>query len=362
MSILSTLRFGLKKYTAGSDPHPTRDEFNLMIDAIENSGAIYSQGLGSARPAAGVRGRFYATTDTPRKLFYDDGANWTDFTPIGGGGAGRPILISGSASEGTSAFAARADHSHYLPPASASTAGSMSVGDKQKLDAATPLATPSTVARRDASGRLSVATPVDADHAANLAYVAGQIDSVADYIDETTLICTSTTRPPHAPGRLIYETDTTRELRSIGGAWQIQRSQYRRYVPQWNGFERLGAGFFSEGEWAWISPETVRVSALLRAGTGVDMSMGNARLSFTLPIPTASTIILQEGVGAHTTGGVNGHHRRIIVETGQSNGAAEVWAWPTPNTRFATLGEAGYGWGPRDELHAQLIYKAVPTP
>lgn len=45
--------------------------------------------------------------------------------------------------------------------------------------------------------------------------------SVSDYI-RGVIICTSSTRPAHREGRVIYETDTDRHLTSDGSAWQRQ--------------------------------------------------------------------------------------------------------------------------------------------
>lgn len=57
--------------------------------------------------------------------------------------------------------------------ATTSVAGFMSSGDKTKLDAATAAATVSTLAMRDANGRLAVATPTASGEAATKGYVDG---------------------------------------------------------------------------------------------------------------------------------------------------------------------------------------------
>lgn len=182
MTVLETARFLLKKYTSGGDPHPTRDEHNLMIDAIENNAVMGSQGVTGARPAAG-KGRRLFWDETAQRLQYDDGANWKDLNPNGGGGAGTVIVPGAAAVEGTSVRAARADHTHALPLATNTAHGAMSSADKTKLDAATAAATPSTLAARDASGRISVGTPINADHAATKAYTDDILNQAADYTD-----------------------------------------------------------------------------------------------------------------------------------------------------------------------------------
>lgn len=183
MTVLETARFLLKKYTSGGDPHPTRDEHNLMIDAIENNAVMGAQGITDARPAAG-KGRRFFWDETAQRAYYDDGANWKDLNPNGGGGPGSTVVPGAAAAEGVSGRAARADHTHNLPLATGAAHGAMSSTDKAKVDGATAAATPSALAVRDVSGRISVGTPVNSDHATTKAYVDGQIVATADYVDQ----------------------------------------------------------------------------------------------------------------------------------------------------------------------------------
>jgi hypothetical protein len=186
MTVSQTLRFMLKKYSSGGDPHPNRAEFNTMIDSIENNAAMYSQGITAARPTAGKRGRWY-WDETAQRAYYDDGTTWRDTNPNGGGGAGAPVVPGAAAVEGIAARSARADHTHALPLATAAVDGAMPKADKSKLDAATDAATASTVMRRDSSGRASVGTPTLTGHATTKGYVDGQITAIgnaaADYAD-----------------------------------------------------------------------------------------------------------------------------------------------------------------------------------
>ncbi|UAW09382.1 minor tail protein [Arthrobacter phage Klevey] len=170
MAITTTPRFGMKKYGAGTDPHPTRTEHNALIDLVETQGARYASGTTAARPLAGKDGTFYRDREAGR-MYLDDGTQWVDIATNGGGGAGAPVVVAGAATEGTSARSARADHTHSLALATASAHGGMSSGDKAKLDASTAAATPSTLAYRDASGRIAVGTPSAATDAATKSYV-----------------------------------------------------------------------------------------------------------------------------------------------------------------------------------------------
>lgn len=170
MAITTTPRFGMKKYGAGTDPHPTRTEHNALIDILETHAAMYDDGQTAERPVAGKAGRLYRDKEAGR-TYLDDGAAWTDLATNGGGGPGAAVVVGGAGVEGVSVRSARADHSHPLSLATSSAHGGMSSGDKAKLDAATALATASTLAYRDASGRLAVGTPSGAGDAATKGYV-----------------------------------------------------------------------------------------------------------------------------------------------------------------------------------------------
>jgi hypothetical protein len=170
MAITTTSRFGLKLYSSGTDAHPTRVDFNAMINSIEAVGVIGDQGLASARPTANKGHRVWWSSDTSR-FYWDDGTAWQEITNVGGGGAGAPVVVAGTASEGSSNRNARADHTHNLPIATISVAGAMSAADKSKLDSATSSATPSQLVIRDSSGRTQVGTPAVSSDAANKGYV-----------------------------------------------------------------------------------------------------------------------------------------------------------------------------------------------
>lgn len=178
MAIEKTPRLGLTKYSSGSDLHPNRTEFNALQDLLESLVAISAQGTLSARPPAGVKNRTYWATDTARQYF-DDGKQWLDVNPNGGGGAGQSVVVAGTAAEGTSARAARADHTHNLPLAAATVNGAMAAVDKKKLDAATAAASAYTLALRNAEGQIMVGTPTSPTHAAHKEYVDGQRDTRA---------------------------------------------------------------------------------------------------------------------------------------------------------------------------------------
>ena len=169
-----TPRLGLNTYTAGSDPHPGRAEYNARMQQLDALAAIAAQGTQAERPTAGTWGRLYWARDVAR-LYWDTGSAWVEVTNVGGGGAGAALAVGGAGSEGTSGRAARADHVHPLPLATATAHGGMSSTDKARLNAATNLATASTLAARDADGRLRVSAPADAGDAAPKGYVDAQV-------------------------------------------------------------------------------------------------------------------------------------------------------------------------------------------
>jgi len=183
MAITSTLRFLLKQYGSGGDPHPNRAEFNAMIDALENNAAMFSQGITAARPAAGKRGRIY-WDETASRLYYDDGVAWKDANPNGGGGAGTKVTPGVNGVEGVSARAARADHTHRLDLATSTTDGAMPATDKALLNGASYSATSNALVKRDGNGRIAVATPVNASEATTKAYVDDLTLQTADYVDQ----------------------------------------------------------------------------------------------------------------------------------------------------------------------------------
>jgi hypothetical protein len=74
MAVTTTTRFGLYRWSSGADAF-TRTHMDTSHSVIESKGAIYVQGVFSARPSAGVEGRFFFATDTSA-MYYDTGSAW----------------------------------------------------------------------------------------------------------------------------------------------------------------------------------------------------------------------------------------------------------------------------------------------
>lgn len=172
MALSTTARFGLTKYGAGSDPHPTRTEHNAMIDSVEAGGVFGSSGTLAARPAAGKGRAFYfATDDGPvGTIYYDTGTGWRDVSRVGGAAASG-VLVGGASSEGVSTAAARVDHVHALPLATSLISGAMTATHWNMLNAATSAPTANTLVKNDANGRFQVAAPSAAADVTTKLYV-----------------------------------------------------------------------------------------------------------------------------------------------------------------------------------------------
>ena len=173
MAVTKTPRFQLDQWSTGSDPRPGRVDTNRIHALIESQAAkVYPSGVLSDRPATNVFGSFYLATDqgVDGRLYYNGGTGWVALNAVGGGGPGKPLIINGTGSEGSSLLAARADHTHAIPLATASNAGAMASQWAELMENATSTATAGTIPIRDSGGRLTVATPTSAQHAATKDY------------------------------------------------------------------------------------------------------------------------------------------------------------------------------------------------
>ena len=174
MAETKTVRVQLPQWSEGSDPRPDRAKTNAIHQAIENQMVIdVPAGLLKNRPVQGVRGRLFCATDqgSDGRVYYDNGTTWVALNTTGGGGPGLPIVINGTGTEGSSLQSARADHTHAIPLATKDNAGAMPSQWAQLCADATTSPTPGTVAVRDSGGRITVAAPTSAQHAATMDWV-----------------------------------------------------------------------------------------------------------------------------------------------------------------------------------------------
>lgn len=131
-----------------------------------------------------LEAKIYYNSTAHEVRFYN-GTSWISVPGVGGGGSvtgvtgTAPIVSSGGNAPAIS-----------INAATGSTAGSLSAADFAKLAAATAAATSTTLALRDSSGRLAVATPSATGDAANKGYVDGLING-ADWAESCVLVSTS---------------------------------------------------------------------------------------------------------------------------------------------------------------------------
>lgn len=181
MAETRTVRVQLPQWSEGSDPRPDRAKTNAIHQAIENQMVIdVPAGQLKNRPVQGVRGRLFCATDqgADGRVYYDNGTTWVALNTTGGGGPGLPIVINGTGAEGSSLQSARADHTHAIPLATKDNAGAMPSQWAQLCGDATAAPTPGTVAVRDSGGRLTVAAPTSAQHAATMDWTETTVGSV----------------------------------------------------------------------------------------------------------------------------------------------------------------------------------------
>lgn len=174
MAVTKTTRFQLPQWSQGSDPRPGRVDTNTIHQLIETQAAkAYPSSTYANRPATNIFGSFFLATDqgVGGRLYYNGGDGWIALNTVGGGGPGKPIVINGTAVEGSSLLAARADHTHAIPLATKDNAGAMPSQWAQLCGDATASATPGTVAVRDSGGRLTAAAPTSAQHVATRDWV-----------------------------------------------------------------------------------------------------------------------------------------------------------------------------------------------
>lgn len=136
-----------------------------------NNLEILNLRLQQTQPAGTAVGlTYYDATTTNRPQVYSAGT-WNTVPFIGAGTPGT-IGVADAAAAGSSLSAARLDHTHASPAlATTSVSGFMSAADKTKLDAATSVATASTLVMRDASSRFRAADPSDTADVATKGYV-----------------------------------------------------------------------------------------------------------------------------------------------------------------------------------------------
>ena len=112
MAVTQTTRLGVYRWSSNDDEF-TRAQMDTSHESLEDLVARFTSGTFAARPAAAAsnaRG-FYLATDT-NVLYYSNGTAWYSVNSFASPVA---IVPGDSITDGTSTFAARADHKHSLP-------------------------------------------------------------------------------------------------------------------------------------------------------------------------------------------------------------------------------------------------------
>lgn len=243
-----TERMELPTYTSGTDLHPTREDFNERMELIDQLTAIIHQGPHSDRPQPGVQGRLWFSLDR-RELYMDTGNEWEQIARIGNGGAGKSLKIGGDGEEGISIRAARADHTHPLPLATASEPGAQSAAHKQMLDDATSSASGSggKLVRRDSQGTFGIPTPQFGSNPTNKNYVddlhavtvqdkgslgttnLNSVTDIGEYFQATTSTATSARNyPTPSSGSLSVRPIGSSSKVQIYTTWGTPQAQFIR--------------------------------------------------------------------------------------------------------------------------------------
>ena len=157
MTVTQTTRLGVYRWSSNNDEF-TRAQMDTSHESLEDLVALFTSGTFALRPAAAAsnaRG-FYLATDT-NVLYYSNGTAWFSVNSFAS-----PIAMApgDSITDGTSTFAARADHKHSLPAFGV-------VGDIEATDTTASAGTDVLFARADHRHTIGAGSVVSGSLAAN---------------------------------------------------------------------------------------------------------------------------------------------------------------------------------------------------
>lgn len=116
MTVTTTPRFGLTRWSANTDPF-SRAQMDAAMAALDAGAAMFLEGTLAARPAAAKAGRLYRVTDAAAEaptVFWDSGTTWVEIRPT--------LTAYATNAELDAAIATRSPNGHDHP-ASAITSG-----------------------------------------------------------------------------------------------------------------------------------------------------------------------------------------------------------------------------------------------
>ena len=188
--------------------------------------------------------------------------------------------------------------------------------------------------------------------------VPQDLKNLADVLDrQVPFVCTQDTRPAPIAGLIIYETDTLRTWIGTGTRFNILGAESRSFTPQWVGWQALGTGFTSYGEYSIAAGGMVTVRMRLRSGRGA--SLGTGRISVHgFPVRTAAINLQQFGTCSLLHNGPSGLLRTGILATAGNANSAEIFV-AQGATPVSPPGGLGVPWTEGSEIHATLTYASA---
>lgn len=196
--------------------------------------------------------------------------------------------------------------------------------------------------------------------------------TLADQMDgEVPYVCTSTTRPAHVTGLLIYETDTKRTRQSTGTRWMVRHQPWKSYTPELQGAWNLGSsGTENVGAYCIFGDEMVQVHMKVKWGVGAGNPQTFPYVALGLPFAIAGGpasvpgtegfgSFVAAGHGTHLYDGFGGGQKNLWVAGGVAGTGVQVFSWPVGGDFMNSMVGAGYGFKDGTVICVNYTYRAV---
>lgn len=192
--------------------------------------------------------------------------------------------------------------------------------------------------------------------------------NLADQMDgQVPFVCTSTTRPAHSTGLIIFETDTKRTRRSNGTRWMVVHQPWRLYTPDLGGNWGLGSGSSVSGAYNISGDEWCNVQAKIVWGSGATAPQQFPYVSVGLPFAiggggeAADTVgvssFIVQGIGAHLYDGFGGGIKNVVTTCGVGGTGFQVFSNPNGSDVMNSI--AGLGFKQGTVMCLSMSYRAV---
>lgn len=173
--------------------------------------------------------------------------------------------------------------------------------------------------------------------------------SLADQMDgQVPLVCTSTTRPAHSTGLVIFETDTKRTRQSNGSKWMILHQPWTSFTPRLDGWgTSLGTGFKNAAEYCLAADGLFTAQGAITFGTSGVSDPPNfpfivIAIPFTMDVMADGNPTQFFGDGSHLYDGFGGGLRRIFLAGSPNSDGFQIFSNPSGGAYMASLVGAGY--------------------